>query len=299
MRAQLEPARNTYANRFPPEIIPALAVDYEFQRQVVKALHAGGVPILTGTDASWLGVPGWCLHDEIAILQDLGFTPYEAIRAATVDPARLLRHEADFGTVQPGRRADLILTRNNPLEDARRLRDSEGVMVHGRWIPAAERKTLIADVAPSYRRTFERVEALLASDPKALDEYLAANDPLGTLASGALMRAAGKRSPAELAAMLRRSHEANPGSPLTEEQSLNEVGYALLGAKKNDHAIEVFRLNTELYPKSGNTFDSLGETYLALGDRAAARQAYARALEVQPDYPNAKGARELLEGKLR
>jgi len=299
MRAQLEPARNTYANRFPPEIIPALAVDYEFQRQVVKALHAGGVPILTGTDASWLGVPGWCLHDEIAILQDLGFTPYEAIRAATVDPARLLRHEADFGTVQPGRRADLILTRNNPLEDARRLRDSEGVMVHGRWIPAAERKTLIADVAPSYRRTFERVEALLASDPRALDEYLAANDPLGTLASGALMRAAGKRSPAELAAMLRRSHEANPGSPLTEEQSLNEVGYALLGAKKNDHAIEVFRLNTELYPKSGNTFDSLGETYLALGDREAARRAYARALEVQPDYPNAKGARELLEGKLR
>jgi len=299
MRAQLEPARNTYANRFPPEIIPALAVDYEFQRQLVKALHAGGVPILTGTDASWLGVPGWCLHDEIAILQDLGFTPYEAIRAATVDPARLLRHEADFGTVQPGRRADLILTRNNPLEDARRLRDSEGVMVHGRWIPAAERKTLIADVAPSYRRTFERVEALLASDPRALDEYLAANDPLGTLASGALMRAAGKRSPAELAAMLRRSHEANPGSPLTEEQSLNEVGYALLGAKKNDHAIEVFRLNTELYPKSGNTFDSLGETYLALGDREAARRAYARALEVQPDYPNAKGARELLEGKLR
>ena len=79
MRAQLEPARNTYANRFPPEIIPALAVDYEFQRQLVKALHAGGVPILTGTDASWLGVPGWCLHDELAILQDLGFTPYEAM----------------------------------------------------------------------------------------------------------------------------------------------------------------------------------------------------------------------------
>lgn len=299
MRLQLEPARNTYANRFAPEIVAALAVDYEFQRQLVKALHKGGVPILTGTDASWLGVPGWCLHDEIAILQDLGFTPYEAIRAATVDPARLLRHEDDFGTVAPGRRADLILTRESPLEDARRLRDSEGVMVHGRWIPASERKTLLADVAPSYRRSLERVETMLASDPKGLDEYLAANDPLGTMASGVLLRAAETHAAPELAAMLRRSHEANPASPLTEEQPLNELGYALLAAKKPDHAVEIFRLNTELYPKSGNTFDSLGETYLSLGNRDAARKAYARALEVQPDYSNAKAARELLETKLK
>jgi len=70
-------------------------------------------------------------------------------------------------------------------------------------------------------------------------------------------------------------------------------------AKKNEAAVEVFKLNTELYPKSGNTFDSLGETYLALGDRDAARKCYERALEVQPDYSNAKGAKELLETKLR
>jgi len=299
MRAQLEPARNTYANRFDAAIIPALGTDYEFQRRLVKALHAGGVPILTGTDASWLGVPGFCLHDEVAILQDLGFTPYDAIRAATVDPARLLRRQDDFGTIAPGRRADLILTRDNPLEDARRLREPEGVMVHGRWIDAAERRSLLAGVPASYRRAFDRAEAMLASDPKALDEYLAANDPLGTLSSGALMAAAEKRSPEELAAMLRRSHESNPASPLTGEQPLNELGYAFLGAKKNDYAVAVFRLNTELYPKSGNTFDSLGETYLALGDKDAARKAYARALEVQPDYPNAKAAKELLETKLK
>jgi len=298
-RAQLEPARNTYANRFEPEVVKALAVDYEFQRKLVKALHDGGVPILTGTDASWLGAPGFCLHDEIAILQDLGFTPYEAIRAATVDPARFLRHEADFGTIQPGRRADLILTRSNPLEDARRLRDAEGVMVHGRWITAAERETLLAGIAPSYRETADRVEAMLASDPRAADAYLAANDPLGSLSSGVLLGIAAKRSPAELAAILRRAHEGNPDSPLASEQAVNELGYTLWGAKKKEAAVAVLRLNTELYPKSGNTYDSLGETLLAMGDRGGARQAYERALEVQPDYPNAKAAKELLEGKLK
>ncbi|HSB37436.1 MAG TPA: hypothetical protein VLH41_11190, partial [Thermoanaerobaculia bacterium] len=64
MRAQLEPERNTYANRFERERLPGLSVSYEFQRQLVKALHEGGVPILAGTDASWLGVPGFCLIEE-------------------------------------------------------------------------------------------------------------------------------------------------------------------------------------------------------------------------------------------
>ena len=226
MRERLEPARNTYATRFPPEILPALSVDYDFQRQLVQALHKGGVPILAGTDASWLGVPGFCLLDEIQIFQELGFSPYAAIRTATADPAKFLRHEEDFGTVQPGRRADLILTRQNPLEDARRLRDPEGVMVHGRWIPAAEKKTLLAGIAPSYRRTLERLETQLSSDPRGVDAYLAANDPLGLLASGLLLGVAEKSTPAGLTAMLRKAHESNADSPLTSEQSLNEFGYS-------------------------------------------------------------------------
>jgi imidazolonepropionase-like amidohydrolase len=299
MRAQLEPARNTYATRFDPVVVPALAVDYEFQRQLVKALHEAGVPILSGTDASWLGVPGFCLLDEVEIFQDLGFTPYEAIRAATVDPARLLRHGDDFGTIRPGRRADMILTRKNPLEDVRRLRDPEGVVVRGRWIPAAEKKTLLAGIAPSYRRTFDRLETQVASDPRAAGAYLAQNDPMGMLASAVLAGIAAKETPAEFAATVRRVHAADPKSGLAGEETINQLGYDLLAAKKSELAVAVFRLNTELYPKSGNTFDSLGETLLGLGDKDAARKAYARALEVQPDYPNAKAAKELLEGKLR
>ncbi|MGE5412835.1 MAG: tetratricopeptide repeat protein, partial [Syntrophomonadaceae bacterium] len=54
---------------------------------------------------------------------------------------------------------------------------------------------------------------------------------------------------------------------------------------------------TELYPSSGNTWDSLAETYLHRGDEARARELYARALAAQPDYPNAKAARAIVEKK--
>jgi Flp pilus assembly protein TadD len=81
--------------------------------------------------------------------------------------------------------------------------------------------------------------------------------------------------------------------------TINQLGYQLLAEKKSDAAVEAFRLNTELYPHSGNTRDSLAETCLGLGKKDLARQYYQKALEVQPDYSNAKGAQEILKSKLQ
>jgi tetratricopeptide (TPR) repeat protein len=95
-------------------------------------------------------------------------------------------------------------------------------------------------------------------------------------------------------AMLRKARAANPASALVAEETINQLGYDLAGRKNGDDAIAIFRLNTEIYPASGNAYDSLAETYLALGDKARARESYAKALQVQPDYGNAKAAREIL-----
>jgi hypothetical protein len=296
MREKLEPARNTYANRFDPVVVPGLAVSYEFQRQLVKSLHAGGVPILAGTDASWLGVPGFSLIEEIEIFQDLGFTPYAAIRTATVDPARLLGKEDEFGTIAAGQRADLILTRENPLEDVSRLKNPAGVMVAGRWISEEERNRLLRGVPESYRKTMAELLRDVESDPGAVAAYLRANDPLGEIGSAVLVEIAVSRGPEALTKTLGSIRRSDPQSPLVREEALNELGYALLGRKQTEAAIEVFRLNTELYPKSGNTWDSLAETYLANGQEERGRQLYAKALEVEPEYPNAKAAREIVRG---
>jgi predicted Zn-dependent protease len=151
-------------------------------------------------------------------------------------------------------------------------------------------------VPQQYRATIARLERKAATDIGGVDRELAETDPLGVLSSPVLVALARSRPPDELAAILTNLHRENPSAHLAAEETLNELGYGLLAAKKNDAAIAVFRLNTELYPSSGNTFDSLAETYLKLGNEAKARELYARALAAQPDYPNAKAARRIVEG---
>ena len=67
---------------------------------------------------------------------DNGFTPYEAIAAGTVIASEIVKRmngKDDFGTVVPGKRADLILLKQNPLEDVTHTRKIQGVMAAGRW----------------------------------------------------------------------------------------------------------------------------------------------------------------------
>jgi tetratricopeptide (TPR) repeat protein len=293
MRAQLEPARNTYANRWPEERLAGLAVSYEFQRQLVKALHRGGVPILAGTDATWLGVPGFSLIEEIENFQDIGFTPYEAMSTATVDAARLLRREGEFGRIAPGMRADLVLTARNPLEDVRNLRSIEGVMANGRWMPESDCREKLRSLPEAYREDLALRTRQAASDLPALNAYLSSNDPLGIVSSAVVTGLIASQGAGEGIALLRRMHETNPSSPMVSEEAVNQLGYDLLG-KQLATAIEIFELNTVFYPKSGNAYDSLAEAYLAAGKKDEARKCYAKALEVQPDYPNAKAARAIV-----
>ncbi len=298
-REQLEADRNTYANRFEPDRLPGLAVSYEFQRQLVRALRAGGVPILAGTDASWLGVPGYSLHEEIENFQELGFTPYAALKTATVDAAKLLRRDQEFGTIAVGKRADLILTSKNPLEDSRNLRGIVGVMANGQWMGDAERRRRLQTLPASYRETLSRLLRLAASDLPALDAYLESNDPLGAQSMAVLSRLVLERGAGQVVETLERLDEVHPGSPLLAEEAINQLGYDLVGRKQTEAAIEIFRLNTRLYPQSGNACDSLAETYFGIGNKELARLYYARAIEVQPGYPNARTAREILETKLK
>lgn len=80
--------------------------------------------------------------------------------------------------------------------------------------------------------------------------------------------------------------QADGGYDLNERM-LNNLGYGLLGLEKVDEAIAVFAKNTELYPDSANTWDSLAEGYLTKGDRENAIRYYRKTLELKGDNPNA------------
>ena len=121
----------------------------DFMKKVAGALHRAGVPLMAGTDAMGfpLVAPGSSLHHELELLTDCGLTPYEALRTATVVPASFLGKENEFGTINPGKRADLLLINGNPLDDVTRLSRPIGVMTRGRWFTREQLQQLLATLA--------------------------------------------------------------------------------------------------------------------------------------------------------
>jgi hypothetical protein len=102
---------------------------------IVGALHKAGVTIVAGTDVV---VPGHSLHRELELFVEAGFTPMEAIQAATIVPARVMKRDKDVGTIETGKRADLIIIDANPMESISNIRKLKWVIAGGRMYDSAE-----------------------------------------------------------------------------------------------------------------------------------------------------------------
>jgi hypothetical protein len=109
------------------------------RRRIIKALHDGGAGLLLGSDApqTW-NVPGFSVHREIATYVAAGLTPYQALATGTRNIAEHLGTLDRTGTVEAGKRADLVLLDGNPLQDISNTSRIAGVMIGGRWISRAD-----------------------------------------------------------------------------------------------------------------------------------------------------------------
>jgi imidazolonepropionase-like amidohydrolase len=110
--------------------------DYERVARLTGLSARTKVEVLAGTDTGDPGtVPGETLHDELEELVKAGFAPHQALRAATIAPAKFLEWES--GAVEKGMAADLLLLNANPLEDVRNTRKIAAVFVRGRYLSKA------------------------------------------------------------------------------------------------------------------------------------------------------------------
>lgn len=124
----------------------------EIRRELTKALHDGGAPIALGSDApQFFNVPGFSIHHELRMMVDAGLTPYEVLVTGTRNPAIYFDIPEKFGTIQEGRRADLILLEANPLEDISNVQSRAGVMVQGNWIPEEDIRNKLEEIADFVR----------------------------------------------------------------------------------------------------------------------------------------------------
>jgi imidazolonepropionase-like amidohydrolase len=107
----------------------------DFSLALVGQMHAAGVPIGAGTDTPiGVSLPGDSLHTELQRLVEAGLTPLEAIEAATIRPAEFFSLENEMGTIEVGRRADLVLLDANPLENIVNTRSIAAVVTRGRLL---------------------------------------------------------------------------------------------------------------------------------------------------------------------
>ena len=107
----------------------------------VRDLGTRGPGVLAGCDGL---VPGFCLHDELQAFVDAGLSPLQALQAATVNAARYFGRETVQGTIEGGKRADLVLLDSDPLLDIRDTRRIAAVIVRGRLIPRTEIDRILA-----------------------------------------------------------------------------------------------------------------------------------------------------------
>jgi hypothetical protein len=121
-----------------PEQLDRFRRDYEFHEKLVGMMQKSGTGILAGTDTGDPYVlPGYALHDELELLVKAGLTPAQALRTATVNPARYFGISA--GSIAKGKRADLVLLNANPLDNIRNTRNIHSVILRGQLL---ERKQL-------------------------------------------------------------------------------------------------------------------------------------------------------------
>jgi imidazolonepropionase-like amidohydrolase len=119
-----------------------------------RLLHEGGVTLLAATDVGVpLQVPGISLHRQLLRLTEAGLTPLEALRTATLNPARVLGLADSLGTIEAGKLADLVLLDANPLADIRNTEKIRAVIADGRLYRRADLDRLLAEVEGLNQRT--------------------------------------------------------------------------------------------------------------------------------------------------
>ena len=130
------------------ELLDLLHRQYEMDCALVGRMQNAGVPLMAGTDTGDpFTFPGLDLHRELRLLVDAGLTPLQALRAATITPAKYLDADESLGTIAAGKLADLVLLSADPLENIDNTRKIAAVILGGKYLSRARLNSMLAPAA--------------------------------------------------------------------------------------------------------------------------------------------------------
>lgn len=122
------------AKRMQNRPIDSVEQRYGSQKKLVRYLHSNGISILAGSDFAGMPYvyPGSSLHDELALLVEAGLSNLSALQSATINAAVFMKKETSFGSIEPGKQADLLLLESNPLDNIKNTRRITHVIIGGK-----------------------------------------------------------------------------------------------------------------------------------------------------------------------
>jgi imidazolonepropionase-like amidohydrolase len=125
--------------------------------QIIGQMYRAGARIMAGTDSPGLiFMPGFTLHDELEAFVRAGMPPLAALQAATLVPASFFKAENDIGTIEAGKRADIVLLTANPLTDIHNARNIDTVISKGRAYDRAGLDALLAPFDSEHRQALKQ-----------------------------------------------------------------------------------------------------------------------------------------------
>ncbi len=272
---ELISSNNRYTSRenldeFKDQVKTALAAE----KKLTRALSDADVPLLLGTDASTVGIPGWSGIEEIRLLTESGLSPFQVLRAGTSAAGEFLRRwmsiSAPLGTVTEGAAADLLLLPRNPLQEPTAVGKALGVFSRGRWLPASEISRLRTQAAaryPAIKRLIDRFDALVHA-----------------------------KRPLEATQLFESEAPRFGKAPLLKFDVLYSQGRDLLGENPVT-ALPYLELAVRLFPDEVSLHNNLGEARKAAGDPDGARREYAAAQRLCPQDETARRGLATLEPK--
>src|ERR1044072_2885460 len=124
----------------------------EIRNKIVRAIHAAGGKIMAGSDSpEWILLYGFSLHRELKTLNEAGLSTFTVLSAATRNPAEFFGTLKDTGTIEIGKRADLVLLDATPLKNISNTENRSGVMLNGRYFTQAEMNRWLDEIAPKFQ----------------------------------------------------------------------------------------------------------------------------------------------------
>ena len=274
------------AEDYDPDALAFWKRRYPMELAVFREMGEEGMRLLPGSDLAVRGiVPGASLHEELELMvEQLGMSPMEVLVAATRRAAELAGLEREVGTVEVGKRADLVLLAADPLADIRNTREIRAVIRDGHLLERDDLDRMVAWVPTAHdvrendwqpppphpyllamRRVLARVRE--ASDQAEIEEALGRFRALET-------------DDMDLARLVFRATD--------------DLGQRFRAAGETETALAVYMQLSEVFAGAPGAWTSLGEVYAELGEITKAIESFEQALEIDPDRGRAQRGLEAL-----